>query len=65
MDGRTRDSHRHLDGQRVTFGKVFVSELGSRMEYPGDTSHEALAADIIQCRCMAIYKRRRVNDGDI
>lgn len=65
MDGRTRDSHRHLNRQKVTFGNVFVSELGSRMEFPGDTSHGAAAEDTIQCRCVALYRRRRVTDGNL
>lgn len=65
MDSQTRESHRHLNGHKVTFGNVFVSELGSRMAFPGDTSHGALDADIINCRCMALYRRRRVDDGAI
>ena len=63
MDKRTRHSHMVLDGQKVTFGKAFKSELGSLMEYPGDTTHGAVAADIIQCRCMAVYRRRRRGDA--
>lgn len=63
MDKRTRHSHLDLDGSKVTFGGLFKSELGSLMEYPGDTGHDAKPGDIIQCRCMAIYRRRRRTDG--
>lgn len=62
MDARTRHSHVELDGKKVTFGGLFRSELGSLMAYPGDVTHGALAADTIQCRCMAVYRRRRRGD---
>lgn len=58
-DKFTRHSHMTLDGKKVQFGQVFVTENGSRLEYPGDTSHGALAKDIIQCRCYAAYRVKR------
>jgi len=46
-----RDSHEALDGTKVPHGEPFVSELGSVMYYPGDTSQGALAEDVINCVC--------------
>ena len=56
MDKDTRESHQGLDGQEVGLDDVFISSLGSMMEYPGDTEHGADAADTIHCRCQAIYR---------
>ncbi len=62
-DGRTRDSHRELNGQTVRFGQMFISPAtGAAMEFPGDVAHGALAEDVIQCRCVAIYRAKR-RDG--
>jgi len=59
MDGRTRDSHQALNGQKIRFGQMFTSPLtGARMEYPGDTTHGAPAEEIISCRCYAAYSIR-------
>ena len=60
-DKFTRHSHMVLNGQQVRFGQVFVTELGTRMAYPGDqtqpgNSPKALAADTIGCRCSAFYR---------
>jgi hypothetical protein len=55
-DGRVRDSHAGLNNKEVLFNEAFISPLGSRLEYPGDTSHGARAADIIQCRCIVEYR---------
>jgi len=49
-DGRTRDSHRDMDGQEVAFDAPFISGLGNRLMYPGDPS--APAEDVINCRCV-------------
>ena len=46
-----RDSHEALDGTKVPHGEPFVSELGSVMYYPGDTSQGALPEDVINCVC--------------
>lgn len=48
LDGRTRDSHRDLDGQAVDWDKPFKSKLG-KIRYPGDRS--AKPANIWNCRC--------------
>lgn len=59
MDGRTRDSHQALNGQKIRFGQMFTSPLtGARMEYPGDATHGAPAEEIISCRCYAEYSIR-------
>lgn len=52
-DGRTRLSHRALDGQKVRgLTMPFVSPMtGARMMYPGDTSLGAPAQEVIRCRC--------------
>ena len=47
-DGRTRDSHRALDGQTVDWDKPFNSKLGKIM-HPGDRS--AKPANVYNCRC--------------
>lgn len=60
MDGRTRDHHRHLNGQSVRFGEFFNPEPGVFMLYPGDLEHstdaKALARETVQCRCVAQYR---------
>ncbi|WCE67969.1 phage minor head protein [Sulfitobacter faviae] len=58
-DGRTRDSHRHLNGESRDYGELFEGLSGGQMEFPGDTSHGAPAEEIIQCRCTAVYRVKR------
>jgi hypothetical protein len=59
MDGRTRDSHQALNGQKIRFGQLFTSPLtGARLEYPGDTTHGAPGEETIACRCYAEYSIR-------
>ena len=59
MDGRTRDSHQALNGQKIRFGQMFTSPLtGARLEYPGDSTHGAPGEETIQCRCYAEYSIR-------
>lgn len=48
LDGRTRESHRHLDGEVVAVGEKFSNGC----EYPGDPSGEP--AEIYNCRCTLI-----------
>ena len=50
-DGRTRHSHGMLDSKTVDADDFFVSELGSKMLYPGDRDHGAVPADLYNCRC--------------
>lgn len=51
LDGRTRDSHRYLDGKEVPFDKPFKSEFGDIM-FPGDPTADA--ADVFNCRCTIV-----------
>lgn len=48
LDGRTRDSHRHLDGERVVVGKKFSN--GCR--FPGDP--EGPPREVWNCRCTLV-----------
>lgn len=50
-DLRTRRSHGLLDGTVVDADEFFVSELGSKMLYPGDRDHGADPCDLYNCRC--------------
>ena len=52
-DGRTRHSHRLLDGQIAEIDKPFKSELGDII-YPGDP--EANPANVYNCRCTIAAK---------
>lgn len=52
LDGRTRDSHRRLDGQTKDIDDPFRSEYGEIM-YPGDPS--AHPGDVYNCRCTLVY----------
>lgn len=51
LDRRTRDSHRHLDGQEVPYNEDFESDHGA-IRYPGDP--EADPAEVFNCRCTMI-----------
>lgn len=60
-DRRTRPSHRVLGqtygrGKGIDFDAPFVSPSGSQMLYPGDSSMNADASEIISCRCKARYR---------
>ena len=48
LDGRTRDSHRDMDGEMVDVGKMFSN--GCR--YPGDPAGPA--SEVYNCRCTLI-----------
>ena len=48
FDNRTRDAHRHLDGQRVSWKDSFQSDLGE-IKYPGDPTADP--ANVYNCRC--------------
>lgn len=54
MDGRTRHSHRQLDGQIKDVSGYFHSELGD-LRFPGDP--QGVPADVYNCRCAIITKR--------
>ncbi len=62
-DDRTRETpkadHVHMNSQKVELAGVFIEKnSGDRMRFAGDSSLGASAANIIQCRCTQIYKRR-------
>ena len=54
LDGRTRDSHRHLDGEMVEVGETFSN--GCR--FPGDP--QGRPEEVYNCRCTLIAKFRGV-----
>lgn len=70
LDGRTRHSHRAMDGVTVAYNEPFVTPLGSVMQYPGD--RDGKAGDVYNCRCTvrtvekpgieAEERKRRVRD---
>jgi len=55
-DGRVRDTHAAMNGQRVPLQSPFRSPSGALLMRPGDSSLGAGAAEIIQCRCVAEYR---------
>lgn len=48
LDGRTRSSHRHLDGERVEVGE----EFSNKCRFPGDP--EGPAGETYNCRCTLV-----------
>lgn len=55
-DGRTRDSHVHMNGSQVAMDEAFVVN-GSTLRYPGDNS--GAASEVINCRCVLVYTERK------
>lgn len=47
-DGRERESHRRLNGQRVAMGQTFSNGL----RYPGDPL--GVASEVVNCRCTTL-----------
>lgn len=58
LDGRTRDSHRRVDGEIREIDEKFSNGL----LYPGDPSGRA--AEVINCRCVALTRARWGLDED-
>lgn len=54
--GDTRRAHSRADGQTVELKEPFIVD-GERLRFPGDPSGSA--ANVINCRCVAIYRPRR------
>ena len=52
LDGKTRDSHRAIDGEIKELDETFSNGL----EYPGDPS--GAAAEVINCRCALLQRAR-------
>ena len=62
-DGRTRSSHRHLDGERIKVGEKFSNGL----RYPADP--EGAPEEIYNCRCRIIgalvgFERQKLADSN-
>lgn len=56
LDARVRDTHRALHDEKIHWGQTFTSPSGAVLAYPGDVTHGAPASEIVQCRCIAIYR---------
>lgn len=54
IDGRTRDTHRAMSGQKRGAKEKFRSPSGAKLLHPGDRS--APAAEVINCRCVLQVK---------
>lgn len=53
LDGRTRDSHRHLDGEQIKVGdKWHPQRFSNGCRYPGDP--EGPAREVYNCRCTLV-----------
>jgi uncharacterized protein with gpF-like domain len=59
LDERTRRSHVAADGQRVPIDGKFIVD-GEALDHPGDPNGSA--GNIINCRCVALYHSRRVEE---
>ena len=55
-DSSVRDDHREMDGIQVPVDQPFTMPDGSMMMQPLDRSLGAPAEQIINCRCVAIYR---------
>lgn len=58
LDGRTRHSHRQMDGQHVKVGEKFSNGC----EYPGDPSGPA--AEVYNCRCTLVPRVQGVDQSN-
>lgn len=51
-DGRTRDTHLAMEGQRRRLAEPFVTPMGHRLMHPGDVTLGAPGSETINCRCV-------------
>lgn len=58
LDGKTRDSHRIVDGEIREIDKKFSNGL----EYPGDPKGKA--AEVVNCRCVSLTRAKWALDAD-
>ncbi|MEC7797955.1 MAG: phage minor head protein, partial [Pseudomonadota bacterium] len=59
-DGRQRDTHDAMNGQKVRgLDAPFVSPSGARFRYPGDSSLGAPLKELAACRCDEFIAIRR------
>lgn len=65
VDGKTRHTHRMLDGQIKETNQPFVSESGYKLMFPGDPS--AHPSELYNCRCRIIGRTKysEVNPRDL
>lgn len=61
LDGRTRDAHRHLDGEHVPVGQPFKVD-GYEIKFPGDPS--APGHLIWNCRCTLVPRLKNLDQSD-
>lgn len=61
LDGKTRDTHRELDGQIRETDKPFESSSGRKARYPGDFGDPA---EDCNCRCVALTRATWDLDAD-
>lgn len=54
-DPRVREAHRNADGQTVPQDELFTV-MGEKLEFPGDNTHGAGAANVVNCRCTTVFK---------
>lgn len=57
-DKRVRDSHQNVNGGQPLPENGIFNVGGSRLQFPGDSSLGATAAQVINCRCFADYTVR-------
>lgn len=63
-DGRTRHDHVTMQGQkRIGVDTPFTFPDGHLAMFPGDPSLGAGPEDLIECRCVEIFRLRRRNGG--
>lgn len=58
LDGKTRDSHRRVDGEIRELDEKFSNGL----DFPGDPNGKA--AEVINCRCVSLSRARWALDED-
>lgn len=58
LDGRTRDSHREMDGEAVEVGKMFSNHC----RYPGDPSGPP--EEIWNCRCTLVPRVKEIDQSN-
>lgn len=51
-DGRTRDTHLAMEGQRRRLNEPFITPMGHRLMHPGDATLGAPGSEVINCRCV-------------
>ena len=64
LDGRTRDSHRALDGERIPLAKDkwHAAKFSNGCRYPGDP--EGPAWEVYNCRCTLVVAIKGIDQSD-